>query len=99
MKLADWTCSETTKKLGNFCEESGVRIHKMNPTYTSQRCSNGWVHKRNKNGKRFKCAKCDFSHDVGLNAAINISLPLLGVTKQQRLKGANNKGFYWQLEG
>lgn len=99
-RLCRWTYSEVLKKVEGYCEESGVQIHKVNPTYTSQRCSRcGWVCKRNRKGKQFKCAKCEFTHDADLNAAINISLPLLGITKQQRLKGANNKGFYWQLEG
>ena len=99
-KLSHWNYSDIVSKVEDCCKELGVLIHKVNPTYTSQRCSScGWVRKRNRKGKVFKCSSCGFEHDADLNAAINISLPLLGITKQQRLRRANMAGFYWLVEG
>jgi len=86
-------------KLEQTCEDSGVQIHKVVPTYSSQRCSAcGWVRKRNRNGKEFKCTKCGFIFDADLNASRNIALPLIAISKQQRLRHENRKGFYWNAK-
>jgi len=70
----------------------------LNPTYTSQRCSKcGWVRKGNRSGKLFKCDKCFFEYDADLNAAINLSLKLKPIGKQQQLKQENRIGFYWNV--
>jgi len=47
----------------------------------------------------FKCDICGFAADADLNASINISLPLVAISKQQRLKQINRTGFYWLVEG
>ena len=73
-------------------------MNKVNPTYTSQRCSEcGWVRRRNRKGKQFKCGKCGYSHDSDLNAARNISFGLSKVTKKERLMKKNRIGFYLDL--
>ena len=82
--------------------DEGVLVVKVNPTYTSQRCSAcGFVCKRNRLGKRFKCVSCGFTADADLNASINISLELAPIyfgSKQQSQH--NNKiGFYWNVVG
>ena len=38
-------------------------------------------------------------HDADLNAAINISLDLKPIGKQERLAQINRKGFYWLVSG
>ncbi len=99
-KLNHWTYSDIFRKIESYCEELGVLIQKVNPTYTSQRCSHcGWVRKSNRKGKKFKCTACGFEHDADLNAARNIALPLRSISKQQRLRALNKVGFYWVLEG
>jgi transposase len=98
-KLKFWLYPLIFDKVGNYCLENGVQIEKINPTYTSQRCSAcGWVRKANRNGKLFKCKSCNFLCDADLNASINISLELVGITKKQRLSRANLKGFYWLVQ-
>jgi putative transposase len=99
-RLKHWTYTEIFGKLESRCEEQGVLVCKVTPTYTSQRCSAcGWTSKRNRKGKAFKCEKCFFKLDSDLNASRNIALPLVGITKQQLLKRANRTGFYWLVEG
>jgi len=96
--MKHWNYGELFEKLDSKLVDAGVQINKIEPTYTSQRCSScGWVHKRNRKKKLFFCNKCSFTTDADLNASINISLPLLSISKQQRLKQDNRSGFYWKL--
>lgn len=60
-------------KLSQICEENGILFTKINPAYTSQKCSVcGEVCKSNRKGKIYKCS-CGNEMDADLNAAINIS--------------------------
>ena len=94
--LSHWTYTLIYNKLEQFCESLGVQVTKINPTYTSQRCSQcGWVRKSNRNGKQFKCDKCEFQHDADLNASINIALNLRQISQKERLLHKNKTGFYW----
>ncbi len=98
--MSHWTYTDIFDKLKSKCNEQGVLIHEVSPTYTSQRCSEcGWVNKANRIRKIFKCTSCGFTIDDDLNASINISLELQPITKEKRLKQANKKGFYWLVEG
>lgn len=46
---------------------------KVNPAYTSQRCSVcGHVHRDNRHGKSFVCLACGHTEDADVNAAKNI---------------------------
>lgn len=97
--LSHWTYTEIVKKLELKCEELGVQINRISPTYTSQRCSKcGWTRKSNRKGKLFKCTSCNFTLDADLNAARNISFSLFPIEKKERLLNKNRKGFYWKLE-
>lgn len=99
-KLARWTYTDIIDKLESRCQELGVRVTEVSPTYTSQRCSCcNWVCKRNRKGKAFKCSSCGFTADADLNAALNIALPLPSLPKAARLQRWNLKGFYWGSEG
>jgi len=98
--LSHWTYSAILGKLGRACEESGVRISRVSPTYTSQRCSGcGWVRKGNRRGDQFRCKSCGFEQDADLNASRNIALGLPAISRRQRLGHANRVGFYWQVPG
>lgn len=98
--LSHFTYTTIFNKLADLTTTNGVRLEKVNPTYTSQRCSNcGWVRKRNRNGKQFKCDVCKTKLDADLNASINISLDLPLITKAERLLHKNRKGFYWNEVG
>lgn len=87
-----WAYPEIKSKLERFCEEQGVLVCKVDPMFTSQRCSFcGWTHKNNRKGKTFICEKCDFKCDSDINASQNIVLSLV-LTKNQR---CCKNGFYW----
>ena len=94
--LSHWNYAELFDKLETRLNDAGVQINKVSPTYTSQRCSRcGWVRKRNRQGKQFKCDKCSFECDADLNGSLNISLDLPPIRKEERLQQKNRRGFYW----
>jgi IS605 OrfB family transposase len=96
--LTHWTYATLFDKLDSLCLRFGVQITKVNPTYTSQRCSQcGWVRKSNRRGKQFRCKACDFTCDADLNAAKNIVLELPAIGRKQRLQHNNRMGFYWHV--
>lgn len=72
-KLQRWTYPKVLNKLSMRCEEEGILFTKINPAYTSQRCSKcGVTNKTNRKGESYKCT-CGLEIDADLNAAINIS--------------------------
>lgn len=94
--LEHWTYRDIINKIDKVCEEQGVLVEKVNPTFTSQRCSNcGWTQKSNRNGKLFKCKKCGHELDSDLNGSINIALPLSPIYKKKRCYLNNIRGFFW----
>ena len=95
--MSHWTYTSIFERFESISMEQGVLVNKMDEIYTSQRCSNcGWVDKKNRNGKKFKCVACGFATDADLNASINISLNLPSV-KRYFLKQENRIGFYWNV--
>lgn len=96
--MSHWTYTTIYDKLEDYCNLHGVHVEKINPTYTSQRCSQcGWVRKNNRKGKQFRCESCLFECDSDLNASRNIVLDLPSITKAERLKHKNRTGFYWSV--
>ncbi len=94
--LSHFTYTEIFNKLDSLSLSSGVQIEKINPTYTSKRCSNcGWVRSKNRKGKQFKCGKCGFSADADFNASLNILADLRPIGRQERLLHKSKTGFYW----
>jgi IS605 OrfB family transposase len=94
--LSHFTYTEIFDKLESLCETNGVQIERINPTYTSQRCSCcGWVRSSNRKGKQFKCESCSFELDADLNASLNIAANLKAISREERLLHHNRKGFYW----
>jgi IS605 OrfB family transposase len=94
--LSHWTYTDIFGKLESRCEEHGVHVKRVSPTYTSQRCSKcGWTRKTNRKGKQFICKSCSFECDADINASINISLNLKPIGKKERLLNKNRTGFYW----
>ena len=97
--MSRWNYGELFDVLDRKLEDEGVRVNKLNPTYTSQRCSQcGWVRKGNRKLKLFMCDKCCYQQDSDLNASINLSLKLKPIGVQQRLKQENKTGFYWNVD-
>jgi IS605 OrfB family transposase len=99
-KLSHWTYTLIFDKLGSLAEEHGVHVQEDNPAFTSRRCSQcGWVKRANRKGKRLCCGKCGYTADADMNAAVNISLDLPEVTKEDRQSYYNRDGFYWNVAG
>lgn len=97
-RMKHWNYAELFDVLDNKLETQGVLVNKLNPTYTSQRCSKcGWTRKLNRKRKQFKCDKCLFEHDADLNASFNLSFNLAPIGKQERLQHKNRSGFYWNV--
>jgi transposase len=92
--LNHWTYTLIFDKLDRYCEDQGVLVTRLSPSYTSQRCSVcGWVKKANrKTQKQFICTSCGFREDADKNASVNLSLDLPKVS----LGLNNNEGFYWR---
>ena len=94
--LSHFVYTNIFDKIGERCLASGVQIKRVNPTYTSQRCSEcGWVRKSNRKGTQFRCTSCGFTAGADLNASFNIALDLPAIGRRERLLHKNRVGFYW----
>lgn len=90
-QMSYWTYTSIFDKLIRYCAEHGVRVQRVEAAYTSQRCQCcGFVCKRNRKGKKFKCVSCGFAADADLNAAKNIALDL-----PKFVGKANADGCFW----
>ena len=93
-KLSHWSYRVLLNALEAKALREGVLLEKVNPAFTSQRCSQcGWVRKGNRSGERFKCCACSHEQNADLNAATNISLYLGRLP--QNASAASKSGFYW----
>lgn len=98
--MSHWTYTTIREAIETLASQHGVHVEVKSPIYTSQRCSCcGWTQKKNRKGKQFKCLKCGFSADADLNAATNLSLPLIKLTKSALQLKLNKEGFYFTLAG
>jgi len=71
-KLSHWTYTDIIDKLDRFCEDQGVLTSRVNPAYTSQKCSAcGDIRRSNRRGKKYKC-RCGNTMDADMNAAFNL---------------------------
>ena len=72
-QLSHFVYADIMRKLELFCEESSVSISKVNPAYTSQKCSRcGYVKAENRSGELFRCKSCNYTDNADLNASRNI---------------------------
>lgn len=72
-KLQRWVYPKVLGKLTSLAENAGALFTKINPAYTSQKCSAcGVICKSNRKGKLYKCA-CGNEMDADWNASINLS--------------------------
>ncbi len=80
-KMQRWSYRDVLDKLTSLAEETGFTLKKINPAYTSQRCSAcGVICKSNRQGEIYKCA-CGLFLDADVNASLNIRY--LGVYSPQ----------------
>ena len=72
-KIQRWSYIKTITKLNNICDEYGINMVKVSPSYTSQTCSAcGQIEKDNRKGETFHCLNCGYENDADVNASINI---------------------------
>ena len=74
--LRHWAYYDLQTKIQNKAKEAGIEFVKINPRYTSQRCSKcGHIDKDNRPSQAiFKCTRCGFEINADWNAARNISI-------------------------
>lgn len=74
-RLRHWTYYDLQTKIENKAKEHGIKVVKIDPRYTSQRCSKcGHIDPQNRpSQERFCCTACGFSGNADFNASQNIS--------------------------
>ena len=74
--LRHWTYYDLQAKIETKAKERGIKVVKINPRYTSQRCSKcGNIDKANRpKQEQFRCTKCGFNENADYNASQNISI-------------------------
>lgn len=73
--LKNWSYFDLQEKITYKAKEVGIKVVKVNPRYTSQRCSRcGHIDPENRmNQEQFHCKSCDFKAFADYNAAKNIA--------------------------
>lgn len=99
--MSHWTNTLIRDKVEKVCEENGVRLTRMSPTYRSQRCSCcGVVRKANRKGKIYSCKLCGYEADADYNASLNLAIDLPEIPYVLRKKNMNRgNGFIWNEAG
>lgn len=75
-RLQHWTYYDLQSKIESKAKEYGIVVRKINPRYTSQRCSKcGHIDSQNRTSQAdFHCTACGFSCNADYNASQNISI-------------------------
>lgn len=75
--LANWTYFDLQMKIEQKAKERGIKVIKIEPAYTSQRCSRcGYISDENRKTQAdFECCECGFKANADWNAAKNIATP------------------------
>lgn len=73
--LAMWSYSELQKMIEYKAERLGIKVRKINPAYTSQKCSKcGNIDKDNRlDQATFICKECGLNLNADYNASLNIA--------------------------
>lgn len=77
--LRNWTYFELQLLITQKCEKNGIVVNKIDPKYTSQRCSScGHISNDNRDKSKgyhvFECVSCGHSENADYNASKNISI-------------------------
>ena len=78
--LKSWSFCDLQQKIIYKAKEKGINVIKINPQYTSKRCSKcGCIHEDNRdcknNQSKFECKICGYKENADINASKNISIP------------------------
>lgn len=81
--LRNWSYFDLQSKIEYKAKEHNIEVIKINPRYTSLRCSMcGCIDDENRDGEKhqakFRCVECDYAEHADINAARNIALPDIG---------------------
>jgi len=86
-----WCLSYINNRIEELAAEHDVHVFRINPAYTSQRCSEcGHVHADSRRGEYFVCVHCGYVSDADTNAARNILTRGLGALTKKTHKGTNS---------
>lgn len=74
--LKNWSYYDLQTKIINKATEHGIIVNKIDPKYTSQRCSCcGFISNANRISQdKFKCLQCGFAENADYNASQNIAI-------------------------
>ena len=80
--LKEWAYYDLQNKIEYKAKERGIEVIKINPKYTSKRCSKcGCIHIDNRDCKNdqanFTCKVCGHHENADINASKNISIPYI----------------------
>lgn len=97
MILEHWTYYDLQSKIESKAKVVGIEVKKINPRYTSCRCSKcGHIDVGNRRKQaEFKCLKCGFEANADWNASQNISIKdidaIIEIEKPSEEKGKKKK--------
>lgn len=86
--LKTWPYFDLQTKIEYKAEEVGIKVEKVAPKYTSQRCSKcGYISKDNRTEQaNFKCCNCGYNENADYNAARNLSIRNIDLIIEEELK-------------
>lgn len=86
--LKNWTYADLQIKIMYKAAEHGIEVRKIQPKYTSQRCSEcGHIdHDNRPTQEKFSCVMCGFTTNADFNAARNIATPNIEEIIQEKCK-------------
>lgn len=91
--LKNWTYFDLQTKIEYKAKEHGIEVVKVNPKFTSKRCSKcGCIHKDNRDGAtnqaKFECVVCGHKENADINASKNIAIPFIDtIIKETEVQG------------
>lgn len=71
--LSNWSFYEFERLLEYKCRRNGIKVVKVDPHFTSQKCSLcGRIDSESRNKNKYVCRHCGFVEHADINAAVNI---------------------------
>lgn len=89
--LHSWAHYQLQQFIEYKAEISGIEIEYVNPMLTSQSCKCGKADKKNRKKHVFKCVYCGYQSHADVNAGINISKAISGISKNKKKNKTSRK--------
>ena len=91
--LRHWTYYDLQSKIEYKAAEQGIIVRKVNPRFTSQRCSQcGNIDAANRPSQaKFKCTKCGYEKNADYNASQNLSIRDIDIIIKQETDAKRKK--------